>query len=249
LGNLTNLYMLDLSGNLLSGSIPAELGNLTNLFYFNLSDNQLTGDVPATFINLTGLAFPSGLDLDYNLLNVPADYLEMGDPLYPVLYLHDPDWHLLQGFLVQIGTPGGEFTSLDGRVQVVVPPGALEGKATFTFHPQPPPDQDAGRLIFANNSFLLSAADSLGRPVTVFDWPLIITITYLPVDHATFPETSLALYLWSEVYDQWLDVLTNCPGEYTRDLDDDTLSFPLWHLSEFALFGTNLHTFLPLVVR
>ena len=255
LGDLSYLRQLDLSGNLLSGAIPPELGNLTNLRYFILSDNQLTGDIPASFINLTDLAFPypdqpAGLDLDYNLLNVPSDYLQMTDPLYTVLYLHDSDWHLRQGFSIQLSTPGGDFTSLDGRLHVLVPPGALEGKTIFTFHPQPSPSHAPGRLIYANHTFLLSAVTTLGIPVTVFDWPLTVTITYTPDDHASFPETSLALYFWTGEVNGWQDATLSWPdGAYTRDLDADTLSFPLWHLSEFALFGTNLHTFLPLVVR
>jgi len=55
LGNLTNLTELYLSANQLSGSIPAELGNLTNLFWLYLNDNQLSDSIPAELGNLTKL--------------------------------------------------------------------------------------------------------------------------------------------------------------------------------------------------
>ncbi len=55
LGNLTNLRSLNASGNQLRGSIPAQLGNLTNLRSLNASGNQLSGSIPAQLGNLTNL--------------------------------------------------------------------------------------------------------------------------------------------------------------------------------------------------
>ena len=55
LENLTNLQELHLSGNELSGVIPAELGNLTNLQSLHLSGNELSGVIPAELGNLTNL--------------------------------------------------------------------------------------------------------------------------------------------------------------------------------------------------
>ena len=63
LGNLTELGGLDLSGNDLSGSLPPELGNLTKLTRLSLSDNGLTGSLPPELGNLTWLW---GLDLSHN---------------------------------------------------------------------------------------------------------------------------------------------------------------------------------------
>ena len=48
LGSLTNLGMLSLGVNQLTGPIPPELGNLSGLLNLWLSDNRLTGCVPAT---------------------------------------------------------------------------------------------------------------------------------------------------------------------------------------------------------
>ena len=53
--NLTNLRILDLSRNQLTGEIPEELGTLTNLRGLRLMDNQFSGTVPAELGNLTEL--------------------------------------------------------------------------------------------------------------------------------------------------------------------------------------------------
>ena len=55
LGGLTNLQQLLLSGNQLTGTIPAELGGLTNLQQLLLNANALTGTIPAELGSLTNL--------------------------------------------------------------------------------------------------------------------------------------------------------------------------------------------------
>eukprot|EP00253_Pinus_taeda_P016781 PITA_16781 len=51
LGSMSTLNFLDLSNNLLTGEIPPELGRL-RLDIFNVSGNQLSGSIPAIFKNL-----------------------------------------------------------------------------------------------------------------------------------------------------------------------------------------------------
>nr|KAJ0185110.1 hypothetical protein LSAT_V11C900503240 [Lactuca sativa] len=68
LGQLTNLYYLEISGNKITGKIPKELGNLKNLVSLDLYMNQLEGHIPSTlghlqklrylFFNNPGLIFP-----------------------------------------------------------------------------------------------------------------------------------------------------------------------------------------------
>ena len=57
-----------LSGNQLSGAIPASLGNLTKLTVLSLWNNQLTGQIPASLGNLTKLTL---LSISVNNLDGP----------------------------------------------------------------------------------------------------------------------------------------------------------------------------------
>lgn len=55
IGNLTELYTLDLSGNTLTGEIPSFIGNMHILGYLYLNNNQLTGSIPQEIGNLSDL--------------------------------------------------------------------------------------------------------------------------------------------------------------------------------------------------
>ncbi|KAJ0053484.1 hypothetical protein Pint_01680 [Pistacia integerrima] len=67
LDNLLGLqYMLDLSRNSLSGSIPQNLGKLTKLENLNLSHNNLSGSIPESLSGLTSLHL---VDFSYNELS------------------------------------------------------------------------------------------------------------------------------------------------------------------------------------
>ena len=72
LGQLQHLVQLVLYSNGLTGSIPAELGQLQNLIYLNLSYNGLTGSIPAELGQLQNLRV---LDLYDNELmgSIPAE--------------------------------------------------------------------------------------------------------------------------------------------------------------------------------
>ncbi len=53
LGNLTNLNRLRIFSSHLGGTIPPELGNLSNLQLLQLSENELSGPLPPTLGNLS----------------------------------------------------------------------------------------------------------------------------------------------------------------------------------------------------
>ena len=55
MGNLSNLEILFLSDNQLSGPIPPELGKLSNLERLFLMDNQLSGAIPSELGKLSNL--------------------------------------------------------------------------------------------------------------------------------------------------------------------------------------------------
>jgi hypothetical protein len=168
--------------------------------------------------------------------------------LHNFLVQKDPDWQLYQGFEQVIGSLGGELTSLDGKTDILIPPGALVGDTTFTYMPLPAPRHAPGWMTFANNSFDLSAEDAVGNPITTFNLPITVTLSYSDWD-IIGPENTLGLYYWDEPASAWTDAVTTCPGEYTRDLDGNMLSLPLCHLTEFGLFGNPLHIFLPVISR
>jgi Leucine-rich repeat (LRR) protein len=249
---LTGLERLDLSNNLLSGSIPPELGKLTLLQILWLQGNLLEGDIPSNFTDLVNLYDPGqyypgydGLDLDSNLLNVPPGYPDPNNPLHVFLHQKDPDWQFYQGFQQVIGAGGGALTSLDGRTDFLFPAGALITDTTFTFMPQPAPHHAHPGLGFAHDSFALTAEDAFGNPVTAFNLPVTVTLTYTDADFGGMPEASLGLYYWDGAASAWTDAVTTCPGNYTRDPVGNLLALPLCHLTEFGVFGTPMRVFLP----
>ncbi|KAA8530504.1 hypothetical protein F0562_005213 [Nyssa sinensis] len=65
---LSKLHTLDLSDNVFTGEIPPSLGNLKSLQYMRLNNNSLSGAIPMSLVNMTQLAF---LDLSYNNLSGP----------------------------------------------------------------------------------------------------------------------------------------------------------------------------------
>ena len=57
IGALTALQNLYLDNGQLTGSIPAEIGSLTRLYHLGLSNNQLSGSIPAALGNLSNLGY------------------------------------------------------------------------------------------------------------------------------------------------------------------------------------------------
>ncbi|KAK7247507.1 hypothetical protein RIF29_42390 [Crotalaria pallida] len=66
IGSMFYLYILNLGHNNISGNIPEELGNLKNLGILDLSSNRLEGQIPQS---LTGLSFLSEIDMSNNYLS------------------------------------------------------------------------------------------------------------------------------------------------------------------------------------
>ena len=85
MGNLSNLALLAIDGNQLTGEIPPELGNLSNLTILHLNDNQLTGAIPPELSKIANLGV---LRLNHNYLT-GAIPLELGNNLVlRELHLH-----------------------------------------------------------------------------------------------------------------------------------------------------------------
>jgi gliding motility-associated-like protein len=75
LGTLSNLQQLRLEDNQLTGPIPSELGNLSLLTLLYLDNNQIAGTVPSELGNLSNLL---RLQLDNNQLTGPVPF-ELGN--------------------------------------------------------------------------------------------------------------------------------------------------------------------------
>lgn len=52
IASLSNLRILDLSGNRLSGDIPTDIGKLRQLVVLNLADNEISGSIPPSVVDL-----------------------------------------------------------------------------------------------------------------------------------------------------------------------------------------------------
>ncbi|XP_043708089.1 probable leucine-rich repeat receptor-like protein kinase At1g35710 isoform X2 [Telopea speciosissima] len=81
IGNLKNLYALDLSNNIFIGSIPMEIGDMEQLTLLNLSHNKLYGSIP---VQLGNLNFANYMELDFSyndLEGVVPDKIASKTPL------------------------------------------------------------------------------------------------------------------------------------------------------------------------
>ncbi|XP_074282111.1 receptor-like protein EIX2 [Silene latifolia] len=79
-------------------SLPSSLGQLTNLYYLDLSNNELKGQVPASFVNLSALKY---LDLSCNQLRglIPDDFIGQLNEIEHI----DISSNSLQGTVLGIG--------------------------------------------------------------------------------------------------------------------------------------------------
>lgn len=257
LGNLSSLRFFSLRGNQLSSSIPPELGSLVKLWHMDLSRNQLTGSVPASFTNLIDLCEPGDptfpcsagyeLNLGYNRLTVPAT-----EPPASFLAVKDPDWFETQWQQAYIpNATGGVVLSYDGSTLVNVPAGAAGKDFFLEYTPLPAPNYPTTGLDFAGVSFDLSAFDMSDNPITAFALPLTVRVAYDENALGGVEETNLGLYYWNTASASWEDAVSSCPGgAYTRDKEQNWLSLPICHLSEFALLGPGYNwLYLPLLLR
>lgn len=135
------------------------------------------------------------------------------------------------------------YTDTDGSVtSVVVPSGAVTQAVTLHYVSVAAASAPAG-FAFAGHGFTLDAyqGDTLLTPF-VFSKPVTITWHYTDADVAGVDEKSLVLNYWDDT--AWKDAAC---GTYDRHPDENWLSVPVCHLSQFAFFGTPLRqVFLPL---
>ncbi|PWA34373.1 Leucine-rich repeat-containing protein [Artemisia annua] len=103
LRNLRFFVLLDLSGNNISGEIPASLGNLKALKQLNISHNKISGNIPQSFGNLEGI---ESLDVSHNELSgsIPQSLDQLGQ-----LSVLDVSYNMLTGKIPR----GGQMDTMN----------------------------------------------------------------------------------------------------------------------------------------
>jgi hypothetical protein len=146
-------------------------------------------------------------------------------------------------------TSGGTLTPDPGNISVQFPPGAVSSPTTINYTLQSVPNQSLANFRFAGRAFTLTATDGSGQPISSFDQPLTITITYDPFDLlaagiANPARLNLAFWDGSE----WVSLLP-CDG-CAIDTTSNQITVVVDHFTEFALLAPiERKVTLPLVVR
>ncbi len=150
---------------------------------------------------------------------------------------------------------GGVLTYTDGQgnpTTVSASAGAVTDTTTllYTALPTTTASLPSG-FAFAGHAFTLDAYRN-GAPLAgfAFQLPVTITLHYSEADVAGLDEDHLTLSYWDG--SQWADAATTCtpPSMYDRHPDQNWLTVPVCHLTEFALFGRTWHQiYLPLVIH
>jgi len=134
-----------------------------------------------------------------------------------------------------IGPEGGEVTSSDGKVKVIIPEGALTEPTAINIIPVEPET-----LIDATpgDTTLLSAVEC--RPYDlVFNKPVLLIYT---LNQAEVPGTSVELGL----YDRIQDKIVSTGETSTVAVDGYTVSFSLMHFSTFAALKSTTSEVMPI---
>jgi D-xylose transport system substrate-binding protein len=140
---------------------------------------------------------------------------------------------------------GTVLTTTSGlTTSIEIPGGAVVSPTTVLYAEAITPTGPVG-FSFAGQAFDISAYQSgLLVPHFVFAQPVTVALHYRDTDVVGLNESALTLDYWTGSV--WADAAC---GLYDRHLEENWLSVPICHLSEFALFGAPYHVFLPLVRR
>lgn len=153
-------------------------------------------------------------------------------------------------------TSGGSLqqpsTGLNGTVGVTltVPGGAVTQETTLVFNNQsasgnPTTGFALGGIVFSLEAFV----NNVQQPNFTFITPATLTFTYSDADVAGLPggESSLELRYWDG--SAWsTDGITRA----SHDLNANTITFQITHLTEFSLLGavsSNTNTYIPIIVK
>ncbi|OQY49185.1 MAG: hypothetical protein B6242_00040 [Anaerolineaceae bacterium 4572_78] len=151
-------------------------------------------------------------------------------------------------FVIEPGGGSQTFTDTN-NLETTINVGAdvVSEDTTFVYTQTNEPDAGTSGFAFAGHAFQLTASQSLEAPIN-------ITIEYsdADLDEAGITDKStLGLYYWDEDNSQWQEVIEACNDDYVRDPDNNKLTAPICHLSEFALMSksTEVNIYLPIILK
>lgn len=152
-------------------------------------------------------------------------------------------------------TLGGNLTYTDQNAAAfafTIPGHAVETAVDLVLKPTTALTLPAN-LAFLGQSFTLDAfANGVLIEDFVFKQPIAVRVDYTQESSRGIEEQSLLLYFYNEETGAWVDAATTCtpPSTYIRNLDENSFTVNICHLTEFALFGRqNSQLYLPLVTR
>lgn len=134
-----------------------------------------------------------------------------------------------------VAPAGGTLTTPDGSVRLSVPPGAVSDTVIITYTALFAPAQPLPEGRLAVRSFRLEASTSAGVPITAFDAPVTLDVTYTDADLATsgVPESTLDALFWDG--GAWSATPT-CAG-CGVDTAANQVSLSFTRTGEFAIVG------------
>ncbi|NLE77632.1 MAG: DUF11 domain-containing protein, partial [Chloroflexi bacterium] len=123
---------------------------------------------------------------------------------------------------------GGWFRSLDGRIAIQVPPGAVEGQTRFVYSPVSDLADLPPLPATMQAAFNLEAYDGAGRAIHQFPVPLKLVYTFPPDERSTPVFDEHILYTFDEGRQEWVEL-----GRQT-DPQGGRLALDLSHFSVFS---------------
>lgn len=147
------------------------------------------------------------------------------------------------GTVVQPGT-GGMHTEQVGdlNVAIAVPGDAITEPIQLIIQPVGSAP-DPGGMSVLGESFTIDANTLSGAPVTHFAQPLTVVIHYSDAGLQEWEESQLQVFYWDTSQSQWVPIPT------IVDVQANTLTIQLDHLTMFAVLQTQRNLYLPQITH
>jgi uncharacterized repeat protein (TIGR01451 family) len=227
---ITDLLPVELESPVVASSGAVITPRLGTRFAWDVED---LAETEGGTIIITAVVSPTfvGVITNSALIETTAKETDTSNAADVSVVVADPD-----AVIVTIAPQaGGTLTFIDPQglaTTVDVPPGAANEEITLVFTPIPAPPHPTP-FQFAGHAFNLEVyVDGKLVPGFTFLQPIDITIHYSDEDVAGLDESLLMLERWNGA--AWEDAAC---GAYDRHPQDNWLSVPVCHLTEFALLG------------